>query len=123
MATARLSAHSIPAGWAGWAGWAGLAGLAGRAGRSRLGVRVESNPRSGHQLEGARGWHAKVHLNMLSRPSSRTSWLIICRPLAPMTLSPGSDALIEGGLEAGGRGVRVSARVWCDMREARRQAG
>lgn len=38
-----------------------------------------------------------------------------------MTLSPESGALIEDGLEAGERGVRVSACVWCDTKAG--QAG
>lgn len=73
-------------------------------------------------------WHVKVRRNMLSRPFSRTSWLLICRRLTPMTPSRGSGALIEDGedgedgLKAGERGVRVSACLWCDMRPAS-QAG
>lgn len=106
---------------------AGLAWLAGGAGQTGLESQVEGNPRGGRQLDGARArvWHVKVHRNMLSRPASRTSWLLICRRLTPMTLSPGSGALVEDDgdeLEAGERGLRVSACLWCDMRPAS-QAG
>lgn len=53
-------------------------------------------------------WHVKVRRNMLSRPFSRTSWLLICRRLTPMTPSRGSGALIEDGEDELEAGERVS---------------